>query len=217
MKKDGSVKVISILALVVCILGLSVGFAAYSSTVNIELSPTVKPDKSTFKVEFSSKDSASINNVSNEINPVVNSSEVKANSILASGNNISGLSAEFTEPGQSATYTFYAYNGGEYDAFLNSIAFSNASDSNSIRRCVSSTGILDSSVQRACQGISVSIKVGKEAFTKSSLANISNHLLPVNSAEQITVVIQYEKGSFETNKPFTVYFGDITLAYSSVD
>ena len=33
---------------------------------------------------------------------------------------ITGLKANFTEPGQKVEYVFYSHNAGEYDAFLNS-------------------------------------------------------------------------------------------------
>ena len=54
MEKNRKVQIIAIVALVVGIVGLSIGFAAFSSVLNIQTSANVKPDSSTLNVDFSS-------------------------------------------------------------------------------------------------------------------------------------------------------------------
>ena len=54
MEKNRSAQVIAIVALVVGVVGLSIGFAAFSSVLNIQTSANVKPDSSTMNVDFSS-------------------------------------------------------------------------------------------------------------------------------------------------------------------
>jgi hypothetical protein len=65
-------KVIAIVALCIGVVGLSLGFAAFSNTLTISSSATVAPDASTFNVDFSAVDNdvdvttpVSVTNVSN--------------------------------------------------------------------------------------------------------------------------------------------------------
>ena len=52
MEKNRNAQVIAIVALVVAVLGLSVGFASFSNVLNIQASANVKPDSSTLNVDF---------------------------------------------------------------------------------------------------------------------------------------------------------------------
>ena len=54
MEKNRTVQLIAILALVVGVVGLSIGFAAFSNTLKIKSNATVAPDKDTLNVDFSS-------------------------------------------------------------------------------------------------------------------------------------------------------------------
>ena len=54
MEKNRKVQIIAIVALVVGVVGLSIGFAAFSSVLTIQTSATVTPDSSTMNVDFSS-------------------------------------------------------------------------------------------------------------------------------------------------------------------
>ena len=53
MERDRSAKIIAIVALCIAIVGLSIGFAAFSSNLTISSSANVKPDPSSFDVNFS--------------------------------------------------------------------------------------------------------------------------------------------------------------------
>ena len=55
MEKNRSTQLIAIIALVVGIIGLSVGFASFSSVLSIKSSADVKPDKDSFTVVFSTE------------------------------------------------------------------------------------------------------------------------------------------------------------------
>ena len=126
MEKERSSKVIAIVALLVGVVGLSLGFAAFSNSLTISSSAKVEPTGETFDVDFSSSSSETLTDA---VQGVSTPSTVVATdaTINNTGNpTISGLGATFTEPGQSVTYTFYARNTGEYKAYLNSITFKNA-------------------------------------------------------------------------------------------
>lgn len=218
MEKNRNSKVIAIAALLVAVVGLSLGFAAFSNTLHINSSANVTPTN-TFSVDFSSSDTAL------EINPVT---PVKfPTTILATDatieNNIeptiTGLSATFSEPGQSATYTFYATNNGEYDAFLKSITYANAADATSFRVCTAEqdSGATDSLVQAACDDIQVSVQVGADTATTGSVPTITQHSLLKGAFEPVVVKIEYLANGDRADGNFSVAFGDISLLYSSVD
>ena len=124
MEKQRQKKFMIILALVLTISGLTIGFAAFTSVLSISSSATITPDDSTFSVKFSTKQDSLDES---EVVPSSKSDGLETtngiiNNTLANPT-ISNLSASFTAPGQYAEYTFYARNEGEYRAFLNSVNF----------------------------------------------------------------------------------------------
>lgn len=217
MEKNRNVQIIAIVALIVGVVGLSVGFAAFSNVLNIQASANVKPDNNTMNVDFSSvEDKVEIAEIVPTATP--SSSVTTAATIDNSGDpTISNLSATFTEPGQSVVYKFYAYNAGELNAFLKSIVFSNVTGKNSTKVCTAGEGTTDALVQSACEKIVVKVKVGNELETLTGMASITGHSLAKSSGELITVTLEYEAGAERADGDFTVAFGDISLNYSSAD
>ena len=50
MEKNKKTKTLAIIALIISILGLTLGFAAFSNTLTISSSATVSPDESDFNI-----------------------------------------------------------------------------------------------------------------------------------------------------------------------
>lgn len=216
MEKNRSGQFIALLALIVAIVGVSVGFAAFSSALRIQSSANVKPDQNTLNVDFSSSATAV---ETNAIKPTTTPTTVVATDATIDNSAdpvIRNLSATFKEPGQKAVYTFYAYNAGELEAFLKSIVYENVSSKNSNKVCTAGEGTTDALVQKACEGISLKVKVGTDAETSSGIASISNHSLGKAKSEEITVTLEYASDATRADGDFTVSFGDVTLNYSSV-
>ena len=206
-------KYIAVAALLLGIVGVTLGYAAFSSTLNITSSAEVTPDSSTFNVDFSSSNSSvQTNNITPTLSANVTGFSATAGQINNTGDpTISNLKATFTEPGQSATYSFYAYNAGQYIAYLNSVVFSGN------KTCTARTGTTQSLVDTACNGISLSVKVGTEAATTTSVSTITGHSLGINGAEEVIVVISYASGSGIADGSFDVTLPDVVLTYNSVD
>ena len=224
MEKDRSTKIIAIAALLVGVVGLSLGFAAFSNTLTISSSAEVKPDPNTFNVDFSATTSGDLSEapVTPALTPSTavegfEASDGTIDNSVAGAPKITKLHATFTEPGQKATYTFSAKNIGEYEAFLKSIVFSNVASGSTTKVCTPGTGTTAALVTAACEDITLSIKVGNEAVTTGSVASITNHSLAINANDPIVVTIEYAAGGHRADGDFTVAFGDITLTYSSVD
>ena len=217
MERGRTLQFVTIIALTICVIGLSIGFAAFSNVLNIKPNATVSPNSNSLNVDFSSSQTEV---VTGEIIPTLNPVNLIAtNAIIdnTSAPTISNLNVTFTKPGQSAVYEFYAYNDGELDAFLKSIVYSNVTGQNSSKVCTASVGTTDALVQSACNGISVKVKVGSESITKGSVANITNHSLAKKTGEKVIVTIEYDANAQVTDGDFNVKFGDIALNYSSVD
>ncbi len=225
--RDKKARVIGAIALVIGVLGLSLGFAAYSQTLTIKSNAEVNPDGSLFNIDFSSN-SSSVE--ADPIVPVLNpTSETGFSATNVESDNsdsgnavIKNLHAVFTKPGQSATYNFYTKNAGDLKAYLKGVTFTNVSGESSIKKCTAknvtnpATPVL---VQSACQGINVKVTVGSEVFSETKLrsefASATAHDLAKNGSEPIKVVISYDAGSEQADGPFDVEFGDVVLLYSS--
>ena len=197
----------------VSVLGLSIAFAAFSSSLTVKGNATITPDSGNFKVVFSSSStSLSTNNVS-----VTKTGNAHAGTptIDNSGNpTIKNLSASFTAPGEKVEYTFYARNEGSYDAYLSSVVFNNINGKSTFKECVAGSGTTASMVESACNGIKVTTTVLSTAYTSTTL-NITNHVLKKNNSEVVKVTIEYASGSAVADGPFTINFGKIYLTYGS--
>ena len=215
MERDRSAKIISIIALCVAVVGLSIGFAAFSNDLKINSSATVRPNESDFDVNFSTVNTSEIAGTVSGVG--TNSATAEDATIDNSASpKITGLKANFTEPGQKVTYSFYIHNAGKYIAYLNSVTYANVSGKTSPRVCTAGSGTNATMVEAACNGISVSVKFENDEYT-GSIDSISNHSLAINAYEPVVVTIEYNSGASRADGDFEVAFGDIILTYESVD
>ena len=218
MEKNRSSKIIAVVALVVAVFGLTLGFAAFSNTLTISSSAYVSPSNENFKINLSGSESGITTSV---VGTPAQSENLGYYASQASvpGSRISGLKANVTQPGQEVSYTFYVRNDGEYDAYLNSIVFANVEGQSAPRYCVAADPqtTTASLVSAACESISVTVKVGDDAAVSGSQATISNHQLEKNTKEKVVVKISYASNGNRADGNFNVSFGDITLKYDTVD
>lgn len=204
MRSSNGMKILVVVALLISVIALSIGFAAFTTSLNISSSAEVSPSSSNFNVSLSTSSSS------------VATGSVSATGTGATGaaatltaNRISGLKATFTAPGQSVKYSFYAYNAGSFLAYLNSVAIGS-------KTCTAVEGTNQSYVNSACEGISISVKVNEATFSSTN-TSIADHTLAKNAGEPIEVTITYASGSAVADGDFTVAFGDVVLTYGSAD
>ena len=233
MTNDKAVKIVAIAALVIAIFGVSLGFAAFSRNLTItDTGATVTPTNNMYVYFAASKekgadDSLDISPVSAEPRQYRDAEE--QDEMVATIDNstknspkISGLYANFTEPGQSVSYTFYAYNAWEYSAYLKNITMSKTPT------CTAITTIEDEAtrqeeeerIDRACSGISISLSIGENSkliTTEQNQSNIKNHSLGSGEFEPIVVTISYASGSSVAATDFSAEFSDIILNYGSTN
>lgn len=210
MEKSRDSKLIAIVALLVAVLGLSIGFAAFSSVLTINASANVSPTNG-FAVKFSSVNNSVLKEAIKA--QVAGEGTVTAtDATITDDTTISNLSATFTDPGQSATYTFYAYNAGQYKAFLKSVVM----DEKTCAKTKDSEAT-DVLVEEACEGIVLSVEVGGKGPFITSQATIDGYQgLDKQSADTVTVKIEYLSDAARADGDFSVNFGNVTLNYSSV-
>ena len=219
MIENKAYKVMIVLALVLGVVGVTLGYAAFSNTLTISSAAEVTPDSSKFNVDFSSTD---LSVATNPVTPVLTPNNVTGftatNGTInnTSDPTVTGIKATFTEPGQQATYTFYAYNAGEYIAYLNSLTFSGSKTCQAITP-QTGTAATDSLVQAACAGITLTATVGTTGPTATTVDNITGHTLGIGDAEQVVVEIEYAANSAIADGDFEVSFPDIVLNYGSAD
>ncbi len=239
MEKDRGSKIIAVLALAVAVVGLSLGFAAFSSTLTIEPSAVVIPEDN-MRVIFSNVNGAPTDTtVTGTMNSVMEEARTRlaatgltdpnlpaaSNATIDNTNlkapKITNLKATFTAPGQSVTYTFFVYNEMTYDAFLKSITFDTSKYS-----CQPGTGTDTTTANSVCQSITVDVSVnetatanvaGNGSTTKNEFTASSAHTLGGESGEQVVVTIAYPVSSPETNGDVTVRLPDVQLNYSSAE
>lgn len=141
MEKDRKTKVLSIVALVLAIFSMSLGFAAFSTTLNIASSATVTPNSEDFKIsvygmtEEVSTNILSLTDVFKEENyteknsaapvfPFRSSETIPDNYTIANitgdsqGITIDNMSFIYTRTTDSAHYPFLIRNEGKYDVYL---------------------------------------------------------------------------------------------------
>ena len=204
MRDTNKTKIAVVIALLVSVVGLSFGFAAFTSSLTIKSSASVSPSSNTFNVSLSTSDSSV---VTGSVTPTLTGATGDNASLSAS--TISGIKATFTSPGQSVKYSFYAYNAGSFKGFLNSVSLGS-------KTCTAGEGTTESYVTSACNGIKLSVKVGDTTFNASN-TDISGHELLKNTAEIVEVTVSYETGSATADGDFSVSFGDTVLTYGSAD
>lgn len=210
MEKNRSAKVLSIIALLVSVVGLSLGFAAFSRTLTINSSATVNPSTNDFRVVFSTTDEVV---TTTPVVGVSTPSGIVAEPASIASTSISNLKVDFTAPGQKAEYSFYAANTGEYDAYLRSIVFKRGD-----RECVAGENTREDLVQDACDDISLKVRVGEGINlieTSSNMSISGEHKLGKGQFEPVTVTIEYAADGARADGDFEVTFGTINLVYSS--
>ncbi len=127
-------KIIAIIALVVAVIGLSLGFAAFSTSLQISTSANVNVGGSNWNVGFS-VDGTNIADIANASTKAANNSNPGVLNVtkytISQGTNAT-LS---TTNGSNVSYNLNILNKGSVDAYLDSVDFSNVTVS-----CANVTG-----------------------------------------------------------------------------
>lgn len=202
MDNNGYTKYLAVIALLISVVGVSLGFAAYSNTLTIRAQADYTPPQDQHAAELSTDPNTQTDGT---VTPTTDGAT--ADPATLDENGIQNISVHFTAPDQRATYTFYGVNSTAFVSYLKSVTFGS-------KTCTPGTGTTASYVTAACGDIVMNISAGSDDYTETT-NNITNHSLASGSSETITVTIEYIDGGAVADGPFDVDFGTSSLYYST--
>ena len=228
MEKDRSARLIAIVALVLAVTGVSIGFAVLSTNLTIQAPvANVNANKDLFKVYFSSSQSSYEHN---QVTPSLSSGgdeNFKGNPIDISDTStiLSGIGGTFTAPGQTITYELGIANVSKIKGYLTSITFNNPDSGVSFAKCETvsdkGNGLEAESVATACQNLHVNVYVNGTKYSGSN-SNISKNEINAQVDAQpgmqtLKVEIIYDADATPVDGDFKATFGTIQLDYETKD
>ena len=226
MKKNRRVKTMAIVVLFMTIVGLTMGFFAFSSTLIVEPMANVLPNEGKFKLVLYGYDYLKNSDLQNfdELSTTVSdpfriigaegAHQAKIDNSLFS---ISNLHAKFTGPGQSVSYAFMMRNEGSVDVYLNSIEFDTILNGNLKKQCVNSNGVFNESINKVCDDIRLSVEIkGNEYYDTNNFSG-NNIKIAKDEFIEFFVHIDYRQNGDIGYEYLFVDFGDILLNFSLIE
>lgn len=203
-------KYIALVALLISIVGVTLGFAAYSNTVSIKaradvsvVDPTKKPGVlSTSPTE----------QVDGSVTPTTENGATAEVATLTD-DQIEGIMVHFTATGQSATYTFNVYNPTEFTGYLKRVGFGT-------KQCTASTTSSNPATQGiadACEDITMRIIIDDTDEYIDTEDSITGKSLASHGHKEVKVIVDYIENGRTADGDFDVNFGTSTINYSTVD
>lgn len=166
MEKQRHMKILFVVALVLAVCALTLGYAAFSTTLSISSNATVNPSDSDFSVKiygFNTYKDWYDCMINNELNLDTINSEFVIPHTPAVGNNgvidntnhrVSGIKASFTEP-YFAEYHMAVRNEGKYTAYLPVSVLADFNNGATPVSCQGEAGATPALVEQACSTITV--------------------------------------------------------------
>lgn len=222
MEKERSSKILAIIALIVAVVGLTIGFAAYTRSLDItNLQGTVNPGESELDVIFDNdQEKGNDLAVVKGVGEAALASETGAtitNPELNSGSNptISGFQAQFKEKGQKVEYTFYVYNNSPYSAYLDEVKFTGNEPH---KTCTAiGTGVNATLVANACNDINVSLKVDDATILSTNGGTFASHTIAAGAFKKVVVELAYDGENYPLpDGDMRVIFDGIQLHYTTI-
>ena len=190
MEKERKVRTLSLIALIVAVLGLTVAFAALSQTLTIN--GTASVDAATWDIHFANLSDATL----------TGDASVTTAPIIKGDNNttIGDYDVTITKPGDSVVYTFDVVNAGTVDANLGELT------KNVKPTCSSNSGVAaDEAI--VCDGLTYSL-----TYTDSGNTVAQNDTLDKGATKNMTLTLEYESDLLPSDD-VTISGLDITLKY----
>ncbi len=179
MEKERKIRKLTVVALVVAVLGLTVAFAALSQTLTIN--GTASVDSASWDIHFA-----------NLTGPDIEGGAEAQGSPTLNATTISGLNMSVTKPGDSVTYYFDIVNAGTIDAVLNTDLKTNLF-MNGYGNCTGTIG--SSSNWEECKKYDFDGNSAINANDYSLILNFDYMIYDVDTNEKLTKNDIIEKGT----------------------
>ena len=214
---------ITIIALFIVVLSISIGFAAFSNTLKISSTASVNPNASDFSLVFSNNTDLQhldYSNVHPNNNSTGNGSNLTIDNAAQGGPKLSNIAVTFNKPGQVVMYDLYIVNNGHYDAYLTDLVFNNVEGAQTTRTCNKITeGYNESqwatteSLNAICNSISVSVELDGTTYTSTS--DLGNILIEKGANKTLKLTVSYT-GDTYADGPMRIRLGSISLTAATV-
>ena len=233
MKKEKNSKILVIVALALTTVALTLGFAAFSTTLNISSNATVTPDEADFKITiYGMKDEDAANifsenmtfvnenlSTTTSVPPTFDSNEISAQPAEIDNTNytISNIKATFANPSNEVVYYFVIKNEGKYDAYLDLSKYTNEDGQFFLKNQGTCTAESDASqelLDAACPYITNSIVISN---SEGELVLADNNIVKIAKEDYIAMVcvIGYTDTEHRVDGKFSVEFPNETLTFST--
>ena len=219
-KKKYKERKLIVIALIVAVITLTVGFLAYSGTVRVERElKSCGNNVDMYNIGFSILDNKLIPGFVEPyiLNNDPNSTMPTADSAYLYGSIIRSIKANFYAPGQYAIYKFYVYNAGKEDLYLKDIIFKDIDYTNKRKICrpMDPTKPIES-VQDVCEYITLGVLNNEYSFNAvyGTVNNIKGVKIKSHKSQKITVIVAYETGAPLASTPIEISFGNVEFKYS---
>lgn len=233
MKKERRSKILTIVALALTLVALTLGFAAFSTSLSISSNATVSPNESDFKITiYGMKDEASANQFqetgtfTNEhlssttsVPPTPASEAMSSTTALIdnSTHTISNISVTLVEPATEQPYYFIIKNEGEYDAYLDLSDYEIEESSYILINegtCIAGPETTEELMNAACPYV-VNIIVVEDSSNTPARTGEKIIEIPKGDYIRLGFGIGYMETENRVDGPFTVSFQDIKLDFST--
>ncbi len=190
MQKERGFRIIAVIALMVAVVGLTIGYAAYSSTLKITGAANVDPSSWGVKFAYKTGDTLVATKTGNAL--------VTTEATL-SDTQVSGFNATLKAPGDSVSYTFLVSNSGTLDAKLTTYTLGSLS-------CAPAAGSSASTTEASniCSELSY------------TLSNVSeNEVLAAGDSKEVTLKLEWKStGTTVATDDVAITIGETTLIYT---
>ena len=187
MEKERKIKVLSIAALLVAVLGLTVAFAALSQTLTINGSATV--NTASWDIHFKNLSTPTLTG---------NAAVTTAPTIDTKGTTIGNYALKLTKPGDSVTYTFDVENKGTINAKISELVKA------AKPTCTGTGAAATADAKIICDGLT---------YTLTYTAVAKEDTLNANQTKNLTLKLAFESNSLPADDVSISDLG-ITITYA---
>lgn len=222
MEKDRTLRIISVIALAVAILGVTVGFAAWSATLQI-ISVTTNITSGQDDAAF--KNLITIGNVTCEASGSATASSTGYGSVSQDGFTWSGASVGLTKKGDSVTCEGTVSNQSSYVAYFDSITIGNGTN-NKITCSLAQGATGGQGLTEACNSLRITAwandnetsaaTVMGDTVTNRTVTGIASTSIASKGTGKISFKVEYV-GDGIADANFVATLPTITFGISSVD
>ncbi len=193
MEKDRGFKIIAIVALLIAVVGLSIAYAGYTASLNIEGTATVAGD--TWKIEWTDLGAGTVTGKA--------SIDGASFQIDASKQTVSGVVGTLNGPGDSISYSWKATNNGKLDAQVSGVTYG----------ALTCTSEAQAEADAVCDELTLEVKYNGITIAADTQATTLGDLNIGESKDASLTLTWNAAGVATVTKPVTVAIGKTTFTY----